>query len=612
MLGTMNRSGHLRARVRWSGVVVAMAALTAGIVAATPSTPAHASINVVARHRGEVGPFGPVTVIGDSVLNGSVYQQWGVTLDDHLVAQGWGPIRIRSGVGMSALSGGDATAPYWIRQWRAAGWDPPAVVVNLGANDSAACKTDSACAYRRVMDLVDAIGPGKRIWWAKVTHHPVVHQWADTWNAALDRVAAEQPDFHTWDWPSVMRSGAFPSSDGIHLTAAGYGIRSGLMATDITSVLARAGRTGGPAALPAPAGDPTTFVPIATTRVLDTRRDGPWGPAGVVGAQRARPVDVSAVVPEGATAVAAYVSATNTAGPGFLTSYECGTTLPTASSANYLANQSRGALTIVPLDEFGRFCLYTYAQADLLVDVQGAFVPDRSGPAAGLGLRPVAPPQRLVDTRVDGRSQVVRVTVPGRPAAAVVNLTAVAGDEAGYLTAYPCAGDVPLSATVNYMPHDVVAGAAFVPVADDGTFCVYTMSTRADVVVDVTGTFTPADAPGALAFVPAPPTRTIDTRNGIGGWSPIHGGTQTIDTRVAPSGAVAVSGTITITDPVAAGFLTAWGCGALPPTSNVNAVPGTTFANFVTVGVGDGQRMCVYAWRGTGTVFDTTGWWVPA
>ena len=51
---------------------------------------------------------------------------------------------------------------------------------------------------------------------------------------------------------------------------------------------------------------------------------------------------------------------------------------------------------------------------------------------------------------------------------------------------------------------------------------------------------------------------------------------------------------------------------ALPPTSNVNAVPGSTFANFVTVGVGDDQEMCVYAYRATGTIFDTTGWWVPA
>ena len=104
---------------------------------------------------------------------------------------------------------------------------------------------------------------------------------------------------------------------------------------------------------------------------------------------------------------AAYVSATNTAGPGFLTAYECGTALPAASAANYQAGETRGALTIVPIDAAGRLCLYTLAAADLLVDVQGAFVDageaaETADAPASLRLVPVDPPQRLADTLCTG------------------------------------------------------------------------------------------------------------------------------------------------------------------------------------------------------------------
>jgi hypothetical protein len=50
------------------------------------------------------------------------------------------------------------------------------------------------------------------------------------------------------------------------------------------------------------------------------------------------------------------------------------------------------------------------------------------------------------------------------------------------------------------------------------------------VIVDLTGTF----GDGGLSFVPVRPTRMLDTRNAIGGWSPIHGSGETLDVRVAP------------------------------------------------------------------------------
>jgi hypothetical protein len=316
-------------------------------------------------------------------------------------------------------------------------------------------------------------------------------------------------------------------------------------------------------------------------------------------------VDVSAEIPPGATAVAAYVSATRTGDNGFLTAYECSAGRPKASSANYLKGETRGAVAITPVSATGRFCLYTSAAADLLVDLQAAFVPSGSG---GARLTPLATPSRLVDTRGSGRAQRLEVAVPGDADAAAVSVTAINSLTTGYLVVYPCTDTVPLIATVNHFAGELISGTAFVPVGPDGTICVWS-SVPVDVTVDLTGVFSSG---GELVFVPVPPTRMLDTRSGTGGWSPIHGRHQVLDARVVPPTARAVSGTLTFVAPMRTGFLRAWGCGAPPGTANVTARTGSVLANSVTTGVDADGRLCFYSEVAAGTLFDTTGWWVPA
>jgi len=209
-----------------------------------------------------------------------------------------------------------------------------------------------------------------------------------------------------------------------------------------------------------------------------------------------------------------------------------------------------------------------------------------------------------VDTRTTGRS--VELTVPTPPGATAValNLTVVDAAEPGWLRAAPCGATTGVS-NVNYGVAEAVAGSAFVPTSGQDTVCVRT-SSRADVIVDLTGTF----GDGGLAFVPVVPTRLLDTRNGIGGWAPIQGTAQTLDVRVAPDGAAAVTGTVTMVGPTSGGYLVTYGCGPMPPTSSVNAGPGRTLANSVTTGVSGTGRLCVYSDRTTQTLFDVTGWWV--
>jgi len=582
----------------------------AGVAGYRDSPRAEAAPWVVATWDPTVRPLGPITVFGDSVLKGSM--ETSPSFADRLAEQGWGPIRARAGGAYSTgewLTAGETRASYWIQLWRSQGWDPTDVVINLGANDVGMCRASRDCALRMIRFVVDQIGPGHRIWWPMITHLGV--GFAEAWNSALLQVAAERDDFFTWDWPTEMRTGGYSSSDNVHLGPDSYRKRSLVMAEVVTATLGSASPVGAPAALPGPAGAPSEFVPITSARVLDTRLPEPSTAAGPVPGGEQVTVDVSEVVPPGSTAVAVYVAATQPQGPGYVTAFPCDQPRPTASNANYAVDATRGAVTIVPVVD-GRFCLFTKATAHLLADVQGAFVPaggSAGGAADGLRLQPLAEPQRLADTRTSGTAETLTVAVPGDAVAAAVNLTAVANREPGYLTAYPCDTERPQAAAVNFAPGETVATAAYVPVGADGTICVYSKG-AADVVVDLTATFSPATEPGGLVFVPVAPVRTLDTRFRVGGWAPVHGPGQTLDVPVAPSGAQAVSGTLTLSGPVAPGYLRAWACGEPPATSNVNAPAGATFANHVTTGLAAGGKLCVFSLpRGT-TIFDTTGWWV--
>ena len=565
-----------------------------------PANPAHAA--PVEIYDARSGPLGPVTVIGDSILMGAGL--YAPTLPSRLVEQGWGPVRLRAGEGYS--TGQFAVeqsfrSSYWITLWRSQGWDAPNVIVNLGANDSGFCDVDLACARAAITHLVDTIGPGHKIWWPQITRLYTHRGQQDNWNLALQQIADERADFYTWEWPTVMESGPFPSSDGTHLAPEGYRRRSQLMAEVFTDDIAVATHTGGDAPLPQPLGVRSEYVPLAPKRVVDTRTDAPGRLA--VGATLT--VELADDVPPGATAVAVNLTATQPGAAGFLTAHPCDRQRRDVSSVNYPVGGDRGAMAVIPLPTDGKLCVYSDAASHVLVDLQGAFVP-APGTASSTEFQPLATPARLADTRNTGRVQILTIPVPAAADAVAVNLTATAADTWGFLSAYPCGATVPNVSNVNFGPTEPVAGSAFVPTSAQDTICVFA-STSVDVIVDITGSFVTGDG---LEFVPAEPSRMIDTRSSIGGWGPIQGRGQTIDSRVAPPDAEAVTGTLTIVSPVTGAFLTASGCGTPPETSSVNADARLVLANALTVGVSADGRLCVKASAVTHSLFDTTGWWV--
>lgn len=587
--------------MRW---LIVMAVTLSSVISAGGRVDATVSTHFVEFDQGPPGPLGSVTFLGDSVGIGA--GRWAPTLPDQLVARGWGPVRFH------AVDGGrTGYPPGWpdyfnavplIDDWQAEGWESDTWIVNLGTNDAGYCGADVACARAAIMKVVDAIGPGHRIWWVKITKFPLQRFQQDAWNAALDQIDAERSDFWAWDWPSEMQSrpDVYASYDNTHLYPDGYRERSRVMADAFTRDLAVGRRTGGDAALPSPAATPMGVVPIDPVRAIDTRTD----PHGRVAAGGTVAVAVGGLVPRATTAVAANVAMVDPAGPGLVTAHACGTPPPATATVNALG-RTRAAGAIVPLGSNGTLCVTSSVATDVVVDVQAAFVPTVTPGATRL--TPLTPPSRLVDTRVTGRAPLLTLPLPSGAAMATVNITVTNATAPGFVTAFPCGGDPPLVSNVNVGPGDTNAGAAFVRAGAGGAICV-TGSVDADVVVDLTGT---TRAGAGLAYVPVAPTRVLDTRDGTGGWSPIHGSGQTLDIGVAPAGAGAVSATLASVQPVGASFMTAAPCGAAATTSNLNVAAGDVVANAVTVAV-SGGRLCVTSLAATHTVVDVNGWWIAA
>lgn len=115
------------------------------------------------------------------------------------------------------------------------------------------------------------------------------------------------------------------------------------------------------AALPAQAAGPFQFHSLTPCRLADTRNaTGPQGGPILVGQQtRTFPVQNQCNVPIGAAAVSVNVTAVGPNGPGFLTLFPTGGTLPLVSTLNFASGEpalANGA--IVPLGTYSATAPY--------------------------------------------------------------------------------------------------------------------------------------------------------------------------------------------------------------------------------------------------------------
>jgi hypothetical protein len=230
------------------------------------------------------------------------------------------------------------------------------------------------------------------------------------------------------------------------------------------------------------------YTALPSHRLLDTR-NGTGAVKAKVRAGGAVSLAIAGadggVLPAGITAVALNVTATNTAGSGFITVHPDGASVPNASNLNYVAGQTIANTVIVPVGADGKIDLYngggSAGPVDLIADVFGYYSTGSAG--AYVPISPV----RVIDTRsLAGLSvskgaslstypytAVPGAAVPVGVSAYVLNITVTGTHGSGFITAYPTGHSVPNVSNLNYTPGVTAANLAQVETPDELAVSLY-------------------------------------------------------------------------------------------------------------------------------------------
>ena len=365
---------------------------------------------------------------------------------------------------------------------------------------------------------------------------------------------------------------------------------------------------------------PAGFHPVTPARLLDTRA-GLGAPAQRVGAGATLDLQVTGRggVPEsGVSSVVLNVTVTEATATSFLTAWPAGMARPLASNLNFVAGQTVPNLVTVKVGEGGKVSLYNHAgTAHVIADVTGWYGAD------GSRYTPVTP-SRILDTRAAvgapagpvAAASVLPLQVTGRggvPAtgvsAVVLNVTVTEPSATSFLTAWPAGVARPLTSNLNHVAGQTVPNLVIVKVGEAGRVNLYNHAGTAHLIADVAGWF--GDG-AASTFTALPPARILDTRKATKmGPATVLELQVTGRAGVPATGVSAVVLNLTVTEPTAGSFLTAWPAGvARPLASNLNYVAGLTAPNLVVVKVGEGGKVSLYNHAGWAHVIaDVAGWY---
>jgi hypothetical protein len=213
-------------------------------------------------------------------------------------------------------------------------------------------------------------------------------------------------------------------------------------------------------------------------------------------------------------------------------------------------------------------------------------------------------------------------------ASAVTGVLSVSGSTSkGWLALTPVPNNAPPTSTINFPKGDARATGVTVPLGAGGTLSVTfggaANGNKAQVAFDVTGYFVLGTS--GSTYFSLPPNRILDTRYGIGTFdlkkhkvvagSPITlqvtGGTTTV-----PTGAIAVTGNLTVTGQSKPGCLTLTPVANPSPTTvNLCFPTGDNRATGVTAKLDSTGKLYItyraVAGATTDVVFDVTGFFVP-
>jgi hypothetical protein len=215
-----------------------------------------------------------------------------------------------------------------------------------------------------------------------------------------------------------------------------------------------------------------------------------------------------------------------------------------------------------------------------------------------------------------------RAGVPATGVGAVVlNVAATNATAPSFLRAWPTGQPRPTTANLHFTPGQTTSNAIIVKVGEGGQVSFSNITGAVDLVVDVQGWF-----PASGSFTGVTPARLMDTRPGYttvdgasagtGPMAPSSVTNLTVTGRggVPTTGVGSVVVNITVANPSASSFMTAWPAGAQRPnTANLNYVPGEVMQNMAIVKIGANGQISLYNFAGsTDAIVDVLGWFPDA
>ena len=373
------------------------------------------------------------------------------------------------------------------------------------------------------------------------------------------------------------------------------------------------------------------FVPVTPCRVVDTR--GPNGPFGGPSLQGqatrdfAIPSGPCSGIPSNAAAYSLNVTAVPHGQLGYLTTFPTGTDVPLVSTLNSYDGRVKANAAIVPAGDSSSISVYATNTTDLILDIDGYFVPSNGTALAFFPLQPC----RVVDTRGDTgplggpylQNQQTRdfpvlaatgCNIPSTAAAYSMNFTALPHGHTslGYLTVWPNGQNMPYVSTLNAPTGAVTANAAIVPAGQNGDINVYPYGNDTDLLIDINGYFAPANSgPNPLSLYNVVPCRVLDTRQSTELFiEELTVGVVSSPCQIAGTSKAYVLNA-TVVPPWRLGYLTLWPDGQTQPVvSTLNAYDGAVTSNLAIVPSSNGS-IDAYAYDQTQLLLDISSYFAP-
>lgn len=322
---------------------------------------------------------------------------------------------------------------------------------------------------------------------------------------------------------------------------------------------------------------------------------------------------------------------------GFVTAYGCDEQPVYVADLFYRWGRSAN-VAAVPLAPGEDLCIFSSGQITLRTTLLGELRPDGPNPDAlppswsyvpgqvpAPSLRPINPIRRL-DTRFGiGRTGTDRLRanetlelnmtefMSPLTTAISMNVTAVGGTGAGFLTVWPCTPTRPTASNLNFSTSSAVPGLVVSKLSPNGSVCI-SASSDVHVVVDVNATY---EADGGLNAVPVEPERILDTRYAVGTSrrDRVPAG-SVFELQVTGAKVPTDAGAATINVTAAAsdvdGFITVYPCDEDRPTaSNLNFRVGEASPNLVTTSLSATGSVCLYSSQSVHLIADLAAWYGP-